>query len=222
MRKRIHIFVTLAILFFSISFTVYAHPGKTDKNRGHYDRSTGEYHYHHGYPAHQHIDGECPYNFDDKTGINNGINSTTQKSVSTQKTAVPQTKINTDSEKTDWVANFLIFIFYLWPIFGIVGLAIKEDKQQKKIAYYNTEFKKRFGHCKHPYTAKPIETVQEYIDAVCSTRQNRSIITNRKVTINELNKQISMLFSDYFGYSISNMDDYLKAFDNLSKENHTK
>lgn len=37
------------------------HSGKTDGNGGHYDHSTGEYHYHHGYPAHQHPNGVCPY-----------------------------------------------------------------------------------------------------------------------------------------------------------------
>lgn len=49
-----------------------AHPGRTDANGGHYDHSTGEYHYHHGYPAHQHIDGVCPYDYDDRTGWNSG------------------------------------------------------------------------------------------------------------------------------------------------------
>ena len=52
-----------------------AHPGKTDGNGGHYDRSTGEYHYHHGYPAHQHPNGQCPYDFDDRTGWNSGSSS---------------------------------------------------------------------------------------------------------------------------------------------------
>ncbi len=45
-----------------------AHPGGTDAAGGHYDRSTGEYHYHHGHKAHQHYNGQCPYNFDDRTG----------------------------------------------------------------------------------------------------------------------------------------------------------
>ena len=46
---------------------VGAHSGRTDSNGGHYDHSTGEYHYHHGYPAHQHYDmngdgvKDCPY-----------------------------------------------------------------------------------------------------------------------------------------------------------------
>lgn len=44
-----------------VCFTVCAHPGGTDSDGGHYDRSTGEYHYHHGYPAHYHPDGVCPY-----------------------------------------------------------------------------------------------------------------------------------------------------------------
>lgn len=45
----------------------FAHSGRTDGDGGHYNRSTGEYHYHHGYPAHLHIGGICPYEFDDKT-----------------------------------------------------------------------------------------------------------------------------------------------------------
>ena len=38
-----------------------AHPGGTDSKGGHTDHSTGEYHYHHGEPAHQHVNGFCPY-----------------------------------------------------------------------------------------------------------------------------------------------------------------
>ena len=56
----------LSVLFMAISFTAWGHPGRTDSSGGHYDRSTGEYHYHHGYPAHQHPGGVCPYDFDDK------------------------------------------------------------------------------------------------------------------------------------------------------------
>lgn len=68
----------LCMLFFSLIAS--AHSGKTDSNGGHYDSSTGEYHYHHGYPAHQHydIDGDgiidCPYKFNDKTNHNGSNN----------------------------------------------------------------------------------------------------------------------------------------------------
>ena len=52
----------------------FAHSGGTDFSGGHTDHDTGDYHYHHGYPAHDHydMDGDgvldCPYMFDDKTG----------------------------------------------------------------------------------------------------------------------------------------------------------
>ena len=58
--------VILALLF---AITVYAHSGKTDGSGGHYDHSTGDYHYHHGESAHDHydIDGDgtvdCPKSF---------------------------------------------------------------------------------------------------------------------------------------------------------------
>lgn len=38
-----------------------AHSGRTDSQGGHYNRKTGEYHFHHGYPAHDHPGGVCPY-----------------------------------------------------------------------------------------------------------------------------------------------------------------
>lgn len=54
------------ILILCLCIPISAHSGKTDAAGGHYDSSTGEYHYHHGYPAHSHDNG-CPYDYDDKT-----------------------------------------------------------------------------------------------------------------------------------------------------------
>ena len=57
-----------------LTLPILAHSGRTDSNGGHYDHSTGEYHYHHGYSAHKHydIDGDgikdCPKKF--KTSSN--------------------------------------------------------------------------------------------------------------------------------------------------------
>ncbi|MGI5897092.1 MAG: YHYH domain-containing protein [Oscillospiraceae bacterium] len=71
--KRLKTSLSVFILFFLLlSPYTFAHSGRTDANGGHYDSSTGEYHYHHGYPAHQHENGQCPYNFDDKTNHGNG------------------------------------------------------------------------------------------------------------------------------------------------------
>lgn len=79
MNKRLFV-VALLFLALLCSAPSFAHGGKTDENGGHKDTSTGEYHYHHGYPAHQHPGGDCPYDFDDKTGENSGGSSTTDSS----------------------------------------------------------------------------------------------------------------------------------------------
>lgn len=72
MKRRILSLGIALLSVFLLSTVVFAHPGQTDADGGHYDRSTGEYHYHHGYPAHQHTGGQCPYEFDDRTGWNSG------------------------------------------------------------------------------------------------------------------------------------------------------
>ena len=58
--------IATTILIFCLSLLmlnsfVVAHSGDTDSQGGHYNHSTNEYHYHHGHPAHQHNNGDCPY-----------------------------------------------------------------------------------------------------------------------------------------------------------------
>lgn len=81
MKKYIrYIFSLLCCIALSttILITASAHPGGTNADGGHWDYDAGEYHYHHGYPAHDHYDSngdgiaDCPYDFDDQTGINSG------------------------------------------------------------------------------------------------------------------------------------------------------
>jgi hypothetical protein len=55
------IIVILVIVVLAIPVLAFAHSGGTDSDGGHTDKSTGEYHYHHGYSAHLHLDGVCPY-----------------------------------------------------------------------------------------------------------------------------------------------------------------
>ena len=59
--KRALVFILCFILLFLMVVPCFAHSGGTDGKGGHYDHSTGGYHYHHGKPAHQHPNGECPY-----------------------------------------------------------------------------------------------------------------------------------------------------------------
>ena len=55
----------VALFLFTWPMLAFAHSGGTDSMGGHYDNSTGKYHFHHGHSAHQHENGRCPY---DKSG----------------------------------------------------------------------------------------------------------------------------------------------------------
>ena len=65
--KRLLLLSLILIVLCLSCIQASAHSSKTDASGGHYDSSTGEYHYHHGYPEHQHTDTngdgilECPY-----------------------------------------------------------------------------------------------------------------------------------------------------------------
>lgn len=64
MKKRKRIILLLLVIVLSVCFipmSASAHSGKTDSAGGHHDTATGEYHYHHGHPAHDHKNGVCPY-----------------------------------------------------------------------------------------------------------------------------------------------------------------
>lgn len=67
--KRIIVSVIGIFLVLVFSLPTLAHSGRTDSNGGHYNHSTGAYHYHHGYPEHRHYDMDgngtidCPYTY---------------------------------------------------------------------------------------------------------------------------------------------------------------
>ena len=62
MCKKISILLLILFtLLLTFNMVSSAHSGGTDSKGGHYDYSTGEYHYHHGYSAHKHTNGVCPY-----------------------------------------------------------------------------------------------------------------------------------------------------------------
>ena len=71
--KKALLIIAIIAMFVSVALGVNAHPGKTDGKGGHTNRSTEEYHYHHGYSAHNHYDmdgdgkKDCPYDFRDNT-----------------------------------------------------------------------------------------------------------------------------------------------------------
>ncbi len=61
LKKMLCCLVVTVITVLALTITPASHSGRTDANGGHYNHSTGEYHYHHGLSAHQHPGGVCPY-----------------------------------------------------------------------------------------------------------------------------------------------------------------
>lgn len=118
MRKQLLAFLLAFLLL--LSPTVLAHSGKTDANSGHYDRSTGEYHYHHGYPAHQHYDmdgdgvADCPYDFDDKTDHSSRSDSGSSHAV--QSTPRPSPQKSDDSKAKHISVGEIVVSVILAPI----------------------------------------------------------------------------------------------------------
>lgn len=138
MRRWIAMLICIASLS-ALTITASAHSGRTDSKGGHWNRSTGEYHYHHGYSAHQHkdMDGDgkldCPYEFNNKTSTQQKISvdvpslpkssgSGYTKPTETVKPTEPVKSVKNQNTANDGVITFLLFVTILESIV-IVGLA---------------------------------------------------------------------------------------------------
>ena len=118
------VLVISAILCVLFCLSVSAHSGRTDSRGGHYDRSTGEYHYHHGYSAHQHPGGICPYldDADSKSPSNDAYSSRTtgNKYLDSGKQSVPST-----------VCFALVYLLPCALLIPIVHVALGKSKDEK-------------------------------------------------------------------------------------------
>jgi hypothetical protein len=117
MKKFLSILAMFVIILSLLYPMVIAHSGRTDKRGGHYDKSTGEYHYHHGYPAHQHIDGICPYNHDDKTDHNSGSYSDS-RGTSSDDEKIDGWIYRREKTASDYFDLFIRIPFFTLFIFG--------------------------------------------------------------------------------------------------------
>lgn len=119
--KKISFGLLAVAILFSVCLPVSAHPGRTDSQGGHYDRSTGEYHFHHGYPAHQHTDGVCPYDFDDKTGESSGEGTGNKSSETSEIYPAYQEDENGGIDgKVKAVIVILLLVLVGYPVVSIV------------------------------------------------------------------------------------------------------
>lgn len=153
----VKLLIALAICL-QLPVIALAHPGRTDSSGGHTDHDSGEYHYHHGYPAHGHydMDGDgtvdCPYKFDDKTGSSSNETKSfhdeleeeleklrKEKQNSTQLSASENTPASGKTTKTFWdkiPENLLVIMipigFYsIFLIPGLISMAYKKLFKKK-------------------------------------------------------------------------------------------
>lgn len=90
--------------------TAQAHSGRTDSQGGHRDNKNasglGSYHYHHGYSAHLHPKGVCPYD-------NSNVTSSTKTSTKTSNSSsTPETKAAPTLKVDDYSLVFEVTYYY--------------------------------------------------------------------------------------------------------------
>ena len=124
MKRRALLICFAVCLFFLLVAPVFAHPGRTDGKGGHTDHSTGEYHYHHGYSAHDHYDMDrdgivdCPYDFDDKANRSNSGAISSPPTTETTSSA-KNSQSNTDTISVlGWVIaiGVYVIVMIIFPI----------------------------------------------------------------------------------------------------------
>lgn len=141
--RKFLLFVLVAI--FLPSFISSAHPGRTDSNGGHHDYDNvsglGNYHYHHGYPAHLHENGVCPYDFDDNT--DRDVNNTSIINDKNNSTASSSSNIASKSPKKDSDHDVLKVLSIgvgsfagLYITYCIIDLIVQKRKRKKKAQPY--------------------------------------------------------------------------------------
>lgn len=124
-------FLSFCLIIMILISPVFSHSGRTDENGGH--NGPGGYHYHHGYPEHQHADGICPYNFDDKTGQNSGTSMSGTKSDNSrvQGNSIPVKQNPSISGKL----VFLVVLAFLFLLFACNCLAYLHEKIKYSLQY---------------------------------------------------------------------------------------
>lgn len=148
MKKLLFIFLVLLLIL-----PVSAHSGRTDSQGGHYDHSTGEYHFHHGYPAHQHVNGICPYDFDDRTGENSGTSGDGSSSkgsgvvsgTSNSSSAASDTTYTSSLPTTFIVIGCIVGFYCLLLLSSIVSGAASNRKHQTQWNEKRQELQTLYG-----------------------------------------------------------------------------
>lgn len=144
--KRIRKIITFVICIALMTSTSFAHSGRTDSNGGHKDKNNvsglGSYHYHHGYSAHLHPDGICPY--DSPAEVKTSTSKTPTSSTSSKTSTSIQSSSNQSqtSKRTEATTVSTTYKMEL-PKFDIHINGIEYDNNYEKYPIYyanNTAF----------------------------------------------------------------------------------
>lgn len=157
----------------------YAHPGRTDEDGGHYDRSTGEYHYHHGHPAHQHPNGVCPYKSNSQSSSTINLNS-------------PKNEAKTSPSSKSYILPVCIFVFGLL-LFYARYMKKLEDKAIKQSIQEPSQTQDKIQSLEKQLTQKEDELFQakkSLHDNTVELSNLRGEIASYKVALNQANYKI--------------------------------
>jgi hypothetical protein len=201
--KRIIISVVGVFLVLVFSLPTLAHSGRTDSNGGHYNHSTGVYHYHHGYPEHQHydIDGngtiDCPYTYTAPT-----ISQDYDFSFSITESdpykylpkdnysqpsfdlkfdgfvSVPKTEESESTDESDSNATMIFLWFFLIPLSLFLVFAKFIFKPAEPIEEKETNQERMQREILQKYI-EPLENPQAYIERVKREKKEEDIRRRR-------------------------------------------
>lgn len=171
MIKRYLFLLLSLILILCLCVPTSAHSGKTDASGGHYDHSTGEYHYHHGYPAHSHVGG-CPYDYDDNTNYRPTDGSSSLSS-SSRSDSSGCTDISFDKVFTFFALIFIAFLFFLQFVAPFIGSSKPKEEPKKPTSPPPIQYTKATSESKkEKLNTEPIDYLAKYRNETKSSSQD--------------------------------------------------
>lgn len=159
MRKKHRIFtkwiLLAAMICAMISLSASAHSGRTDSDGGHTVTSTGEYHWHHGYPAHQHedLDGDgiyeyCPYSFVDATDHSSGSSNSNSGNTASDKPEVITKEVVVEKAYVpEWILWTIVsMVIVIITLFVLLRKKSNEvQHERRKSESYRKEYRESIG-----------------------------------------------------------------------------
>lgn len=122
----------LSICFVLYFGHIFAHSGGTDSDGGHLNHTTGDYHFHHGFPPHSHEDG-CPYSNEATSHVHF---QTSKKKVNSKENLYYE--VLGQPKYYFWITSIIFLSFLLAISWGEYFKKEKTQKYFRRILLYPT------------------------------------------------------------------------------------